>query len=176
MRSLVMLGIANVLVGSPLMSQSYSGRMEGSMGIHMPKPDTTQNGLSPTDGRTDASQRIQSNQEFAELQKKSPEELESMAANHRKSAEALATAARAGATIPSTAKDRIRGALAEDIAAWRAEFRLARQEWQAMRDQWLGDNGTKTANDWAIRRADWFAARDSWIAKQTTVALAPGHR
>lgn len=176
MKSLVMVGIASVLVGTPLMSQNYGGRMEGSMGIHMPKTDTNQNGLSPTDGRDDARQGGQANQEFAELQKKSPEELKAMAANHRKSAEALATAARTGATIPATAKDRIRGALAEDIAAWRAEFRLGRQEWQKMRDQWLGGNGAKTANDWAIRRAEWFAARDSWITKQTTVALAATHR
>jgi hypothetical protein len=180
MKNLVIMGMASLLVGSPASAQRYGGGMEGSMGGINNAPPTTQIGLSPTDGRNaardDASQRGQSGQDFAELQKRSPDELKTMAANHRKAAEALATAARAGAPIPSTAKDRIRSALAEDIAAWRFEFRLGRKELQDMRDKWLSDSATTTASEWAIRRADWFAARDVWITKQQSFAMIPNHR
>ena len=178
MKILVIMGMASVLVGSPAMSQTYGGGMDGSMS--MGPPPIAQPVLSVTDARNAAQnaapQRDESGQDFAELQKRSPDELKAMAANHRKAAEALATAARAGATIPLTAKDRIRGALAEDIAAWRAEFRVGRQEWQGMRNQWLDDNSTTTPRDWAIRRADWFTARDAWITKRKTFAMAPSQR
>jgi hypothetical protein len=44
-----------------------------------------------------------------------------------------------------------------------------------MRDQWLSNRGTMTAEEWAIQRANWFVARDAWIANQQAWASARRH-
>lgn len=195
MKKLVVMGMASaVLICSPALAQGrggggppagVGGGMSGNAGMGSSMgagngPPITPPGLStldPRDAARDiASQRGQFGRDFAELQKRSPDELKAMAADHRKTAEAMAAAARAGANIPANAKDRIRGALDQDIAAWRAEFRLGRKEWQDMRNQWLSERSTMSARDWAVRRADWFAARDAWIAKQKTYAMARSNR
>lgn len=60
----------------------------------------------------------------------------------------------------------------EDMEAFRDAFRVGRQEWQALRDQWLVDRASLTPEQWAQRRLDWFAMRDSWIASRTGWAQA----
>lgn len=195
MKKLIMLSLASaMLASSPILAQGRSGSAGppagvgggmgggvGAGGIGMGNgPPINPPGMSGSNAR-DAAQDIASQQgqfgrDFAELQKKSPVELKAMAAERRISAEALAAAARAGANIPANAKDRIRTALAEDIAAWRAEFQQGRKEWQDMRTQWLSERGTMSARDWAMRRADWFAARDAWIANQKTFAMTRSNR
>lgn len=192
MRKLIALGVASAMIaGSPILAQGRSGSagppagvgggmgggtgMGGQgMGVGNGSPITPPglSGMNPRDAAAEiAAQKGQFGRDFAELQKRSPDELRAMAAGHRKTAEALAAAARAGANIPESAKERIRNALAMDVAALRAEFQIDRQEWQDMRNQWLTERGTMSARDWAMRRADWFAARDAWIAQQKTFAM-----
>ena len=152
------------------------GGMDNSMGRGPPitPPGQTSDPRAAAQGI--AAQQGQFGRDFAALQKKSPDELKAMAADHRKSAQAMAAAARAGANIPESAKDRIRSALDQDIMEWRAEFQVGRKAWQDMRNQWLSERSTMSARDWAARRADWFAARDAWIAKQKTYAMARTNR
>jgi hypothetical protein len=45
-----------------------------------------------------------------------------------------------------------------------------------MRDQWVLDRSSLTAEQWAERRAAWFAARDAWIANQKATAMARRNR
>lgn len=119
-----------------------------------------------------ATQRGQFGRDFAAGQHMTAAERQAMAQQHRADAMAMARAVQGGADLPDSAAGRIREALRFDIDAWREQFRVGRQEWQAMRDQWLLDRSSLTAEQWAMRRADWFAARDAWIATQKTMAMA----
>lgn len=119
-----------------------------------------------------ADQRGQFGRDFAAQQHLTANELRAQAQQHRADAMAMAQAVRGGADLPESAAARIRAALKADIEAWREEFRVGRQAWQAMRDQWLVDRASLTAEQWAQRRADWFAARDAWIATQKATAMA----
>lgn len=119
-----------------------------------------------------ANQRGQFGRDFAEQQRLTATERQAVAQQHRADAMAMAHAVRGGADLPESAAGRIRSALKADIDAWREQFTVDRKAWQAMRDQWLLDRGSLTAEQWAMRRADWFAARDAWIADQRSTAMA----
>lgn len=197
MNKWIILGLASaVLVAPSVLAQGRSGGagpppgvgggyggssgMGGTMGAGHGAGPITPPGLSGGDVRGAAqdiaSQRGQFGRDFAEMKKRSPDELKAMAAEHRTAALALAAAARSGANIPESAKERIRAALSLDVAAWRAEFQVGRKEWQDMRSHWLSERGTMTARDWVARRADWFAARDAWIETQKAYAMARSGR
>ena len=82
----------------------------------------------------------------------------------REQAQQYAAAARNGVPLPRDAAETLRRELEADIEQWRAEFAVGRQDWQAMREQWLAAPDSLTALQWAQRRADWWAARDAWVA------------
>ena len=176
--SIIIAAVSIPVLSSPALSQRYGGGMEGSTA----QVNQTQHGTSPSDmvsadpAKNMLNEKAEFDRVFLTLQKKSPVELRAMDSDHRKVAEALAGAARAGAVIPLAAKDRIRIALTEDIAAWRAEFSPPRKEWEDMRNKWLSATDATTARDWVLRRADWFVARDVWVAKQNNSANAQSGR
>jgi hypothetical protein len=82
----------------------------------------------------------------------------------RQQAEQYAAAARSGVPLPAGAAATLRSELAADIEQWRAEFRVGRQDADAMRARWLVERDSLTAVQWAQRRVDWWAARDAWVA------------
>ena len=83
----------------------------------------------------------------------------------REQAEQYAAAVRNGAQLPADASEILRAELAADIEQWRAEFKVSRKEWQAMRARWLVERDSLTAGQWAQRRIDWWTARDLWAAE-----------
>jgi hypothetical protein len=147
----------------------------GGMGAGPPitPPGQMGGGMSTRDAaRGIADQRGQFGRDFAIQQHLTADELRAQATQHRADAMAMAQAVRSGTDLPDSAASRIRAAMKDDIEAWREEFRVGRQDWQAMRDQWLLDRSSLTAEQWAMRRADWFAARDAWVAAQKSTAMA----
>jgi hypothetical protein len=78
----------------------------------------------------------------------------------------LAEQVRKGAVVPAEFAPKLREAIDGDLTLWREQFGVPRDEYRAMRKEWLADKPAPTASEWALRRADWFAARDAWIASK----------
>lgn len=110
--------------------------------------------------------------ERAEIQRQRAAQYYENAQIRREQAQQYSTAMRNGAQLPSNAAKTLRDELKADMESWRDTFSVGRQEWQAMRDQWLVDRESLTAEQWAQRRLDWFAARDAWVAKNRAWAQA----
>lgn len=161
-------------------SGGAGGGPGGGMGAGPPMtPPGQMGGIGGPGGASDyardiASQRGQFGRDFAAQRHLTPQQYQQQAAQRRADAMVLAQAARDG-RLPASAGPRIREALNQDIDAWRDQFQVDRRSWQAMRDQWLANRGTMTAQDWAVQRANWFAARDAWIANQKAWASARRH-
>jgi hypothetical protein len=83
----------------------------------------------------------------------------------REQAQQYSTALHNGARLPADAAKDLRAALRADMEAWREAFRVDRQEWQDLRDQWIADRDELTTEQWAQRRLDWFVFRDAWAAQ-----------
>jgi hypothetical protein len=78
----------------------------------------------------------------------------------------LADKVRRGAVVPTDYARRLRDAIDGDLTLWREQFGVSRDDYKAMRKEWLAEKPERTASEWAVRRADWFAARDAWIASR----------
>lgn len=187
MRRTISVALATAaLLGSPLLAQGHSGGAGGGpgggMGAGPPisPPGQAGAGMGTSDlARGLGSQQGQFGRDFAAQQKLSAEERRALAAQYQaqaqqRRADAMiwAQAARSGRPLPANASRDIRAALKADMEAWREAFNVGRQDWQAMRDQWLVDRGSLTPQQWAQHRVDWFAARDAWIANQKAWAMA----
>ena len=181
-KSVVIMSALVALTAAPAMAQHGPppgvGGPGGGMGAGPPMtpPGQMGGGFGTSDYvHGIASQQGQFGRDFADQRRLTGQQYQALAAQHRADALALAQAARSGARIPASAGPRIREALKQDIDAWRDQFQVDRRSWQAMRDQWLANRGTMSAQDWAIQRANWFSARDSWIANQKAWASARRH-
>ena len=91
-------------------------------------------------------------------------ELGAKAEQRRTDALQLAELVRKGAEVPADYVPKLREAIDGDILLWREQFEVPRDEYKAMRKEWLAETPKRTASEWAVRRAEWFAARDAWIA------------
>lgn len=118
----------------------------GGMGAGPPMtpPGQMGGGIGTSDYARDiASQRGQFGRDFAAQQRATAQqrvaEYRQSAQQRRTDALKLAQMARSGARLPASASGRIRGALKDDMEAWRDAFQVGRHDWQAMRDQWLLD-------------------------------------
>jgi hypothetical protein len=182
-------GCLALAVTAPALAQGNSGGHGGGpgggMGAGPPisPPGQAGGGMGTSDlGRGLGSQHGQFGRDFANQQHLTSEQRQQLALEYQQAAQArranatqLAVLARQGASFPADASTKIRGALKEDIDAWRDQFQVDRKAWQAMRDQWLVDRGSLTPQEWAIRRSAWFDARDAWIANQKAWAMARRH-
>lgn len=159
-------------------SGGHGGGPGGGMGAGPPMTPPGQMGAgmgTPGYASDIASQRGQFGRDFAEQQRLQAQQYRAQAEQRRAEALAYAQAARSGRPLPANAAGKIRSALKADIDAWREAFDVGRRDWQAMRDQWLVDRESLTAQQWAERRLDWFAVRDAWIASQKAWAQARRH-
>lgn len=93
-------------------------------------------------------------------------ELAAQAEERRRDALKLADQVRKGAVVPAEYAPKLREAIDGDLTLWREQFGVSRDEYKAMRKEWLAEKPARTASEWAVRRADWFAARDAWIASK----------
>ena len=93
-------------------------------------------------------------------------ELAAQAEERRRDALKLADLVRKGAVVPAEYAPKLREAIDGDLTLWREQFGVSRDEYKAMRKEWLAEKPARTASEWAVRRADWFAARDAWIASK----------
>ena len=93
-------------------------------------------------------------------------ELAAQADERRRDALKLADQVRKGAVVPAEYAPKLREAIDGDLTLWREQFGVSRDEYKAMRKEWLAEKPARTASEWAVRRADWFAARDAWIASK----------
>lgn len=93
-------------------------------------------------------------------------ELAAQAEERRRDALKLADQVRKGAVVPAEYAPKLREAIDGDLTLWREQFGVSRDEYRAMRKEWLAEKPARTASEWAVRRADWFAARDAWIASK----------
>ena len=162
----------------PALAQGHGGGPGGGQGAGPPMtpPGQSGGGFGTSNAARDiADQRGQFGRDFAQQQHLTAAQYQAQAQQHRADALALAQAARNGDRIPASAAGRIRTALADDIDAWRDQFKVDRSNWQAMRDQWLVNRGSLTPQQWAEQRAAWFQARDAWIANQKSWAQARRH-
>ena len=66
---------------------------------------------------------------------------------------------------PLTEKDRrrIRSAVSKDLIAWRKHYDPRRNDYAAMRDKWLVDEGALSPEGWAQQRVEWLRAQQEWI-------------
>lgn len=110
--------------------------------------------------------------ERAEIQRQRAAQYYENAQIRREQAQQYSSAMHHGAQLPRNAAATLRNELKADMESWRDTFTVGRAEWQAMRDQWLVDRDSLTAEQWAQRRLDWFAARDAWIARNRAWAQA----
>lgn len=116
-------------------------------------------------GRSFADNRGPSQAEQARMLRERVGNYRDASADRRQDAFAGRDAARQGLEMSMSARD-IRGALQEDMEAWREAFNISREDWQSQRDTWLVDADEYSAQEWAERRAMWFEARDTWIEEQ----------
>lgn len=181
-KGILLVATTSILIAGPALAQGRGGGAGGAggglgvgrgAGPPISAPGLAGGGMGTRDlARGIADQQGQFGRDFAAQQHLTATERQAMAQQHRSDAMALAQAVQGGAHLPDSAAGRIRTALKEDIDAWREQFTVDRKAWQAMRDQWLLDRSSLTAEQWAMRRADWFAARDAWIAAQKSTAMA----
>lgn len=93
-------------------------------------------------------------------------ELAGQAEGRKGDALKLADQVRKGAVVPAEYAPKLREAIDGDLTLWREQFGVPRDEYKAMRKEWLAEKPARTASEWAVRRADWFAARDAWITSK----------
>jgi hypothetical protein len=111
-------------------------------------------------------------QERAELQRQQAQAFQENVQLRRQLAQEYAAAVRNGAQLPANASATLRNELKADLEQFKVEFRLGRDEWQKLRDQWIADRDALTPEEWTQRRLDWFAFRDAWIDRQRQFAQA----
>ena len=93
-------------------------------------------------------------------------ELAAQAEQRKAEALQLAELVKKGAEVPTDYAPKLREAIDGDLTLWREQFGVPRDEFKAMRKEWLADKPARTASEWAVRRANWFAVRDAWIASR----------
>jgi hypothetical protein len=89
----------------------------------------------------------------------------------RSQALSLRADAIAGKPMPYSSQQ-IRAELLQDMEDWREEFRIAKRDFESLRDEIIVAEDALTPAEWAGRRAQWFELRDQWIAEQ--IALIDG--
>jgi hypothetical protein len=103
--------------------------------------------------------------EQAALQRERAAQYYANAQIRREQAQQYSRALHEGVPAPADARRTLRDELRADIEVWRDTFRVGREEWQAVRDQWIADRADLTPEQWAQRRVDWFIFRDAWAAQ-----------
>ena len=81
-------------------------------------------------------------------------ELAAQAEERRRDALKLADQVRKGAVVPAEYAPKLREAIDGDLTLWREQFRVSRDEYKAMRKEWLAEKPARTASEWA-----WIASK-----------------
>jgi hypothetical protein len=113
----------------------------------------------------DARQPDLTGPEQAALQRERAAQYYANAQVRREQALQYAQALKNGVPAPSDARQTLRDELKADLDVWRDTFRVSREEWQSIRDQWIADRDDLNPEQWAQRRVDWFIFRDAWAAQ-----------
>jgi len=127
--------------------------------------DRGQFGLDFAQDQRDAHQPELTGPEQAALQRERAAQYYDNAQIRRAQAQQYSQAMRNGAELPPDAAKTLRDELKADMEVWRETFRVGREEWQDLRDQWIADRDSLTPEQWAQRRLDWFVFRDAWAAQ-----------
>ena len=69
----------------------------------------------------------------------------------------------AGQALSDKDRGKIRGAIRSDLIAWRKQYDPRRADYSAMRDRWLVDEASLSAEAWAKQRVEWLRAQQAWI-------------